>query len=318
MKHKPILAIIMMFLLLFSAACDQHIEGSKIEEGISNIVIDPTQGALNTSTQKVICYYANEDYTMLVGETVEIEIPVSSQKEYVILETLIYGPQTIGTNLNTVINPQTKIIDIEEFEEYISITLSEDFLDWSFISETNLSVEALNCIKRLSVYAIVNTIIESSLCTKVQILVDKEGSNTGQRITLSEVGMGGAGILEPLGRSGDVVLSAQKTLDNLFNAMIDEDYSEVYGYIAYMDEENGQRPLENSFSAWIQSRNISVESYQINEEVETVERETTILMVDYVINISGEGRKEFTNIPVKLIKENALWKMTYPMMQELF
>ena len=100
--------------------------------------------------------------------------------------------------------------------------------------------------------------------------------------------------------------------------MIDEDYSEVYGYIAYMDEENGQRPLENSFSAWIQSRNISVESYQINEEVETVERETTILMVDYVINISGEGRKEFTNIPVKLIKENALWKMTYPMMQELF
>ncbi|PWL45169.1 MAG: hypothetical protein DBY39_07555 [Clostridiales bacterium] len=318
MSGKRKLALLMVLILICCSAACKRQEKEEQKENDSVIQIDPNEGAINTNSQNVMLYFANEDYTMLVGKPTEISVPVSSRVEYSILEALIYGPQTIGADFNAVINPQTKIVNIEESQDYISITFSEDFLDWSFITVANLSAEAMNHIKKLSVYAVVNSIVEASICKKVQILVDNEGSKTGQRITLSEVGMGGSGILEPLGRSGNLVLSAENTLVNIFEAIKAEDYSELYRYIAYTDEEDNQRPLENTFSVWMQSKNIGIEDYQIVEIVETVDQQSAILMANYTMNISGEGRKEMNNTPIKLIRENGIWKITYAMVEALF
>jgi hypothetical protein len=317
MNGKRILALLTVLMLICCNTSCKPQENEELQENASVIQIDPDEGAINTSSQSAMLYFANEDYSMLVGKPTEIQVPVSSRAEYSILEALIYGPQTTSADFNAIINPQTKIVDIEESQDYISITLSEDFLDWSFITATNLSAEAMNRIKKLSVYSIVNSIVEASVCKKVQILIDKEGSRTGQRITLSEVGMGGSGILEPLGRSGSLILSAENTLVNIFEAITAEDYSGLYRYIAYIDENDNQRPLENTFSVWMQSKNIGIEEYRIIEVVETVDQQSAILMVNYTMNISGEGRKEMNNTPIKLVRENGIWKITYTMVEAL-
>ena len=67
----------------------------------------------------------------------------------------------------------------------------------------------------------------------------------------------------------------------------------------------------------MQSKNIGIEEYRIIEVVETVDQQSAILMVNYTMNISGEGRKEMNNTPIKLVRENGIWKITYTMVEAL-
>ena len=310
-------ALLAVGMLLGAASCKKNAAETPADT-VSRIEIDPDEGALNTSAQKVTLYFANEDYSMLVGETAEVEIPVSSRVEYSILQALIYGPRTPGVEFHAVINPQTQVIRVEEGEDALSVTLSKEFLDWGFLSEPNLSAEQMNRIKQLAVYSIVNSLVEGSVCRRVQILVDKEETRSGERISLSEVGMSGTGLLEPLGRDGACMLSAQNTLENIFEALTAKNAAELYEYVSYADEQQERRPLESAFTAWLQAQNANVESYSLVEQVETPEEQSTVWMVNYTLNYGGDSRKVCRNIPIRLIRENSIWKITYPMLEELF
>ena len=318
MKWRRKLAVLLVVGMLFGAASCAKDAGDAPADAENRIEIDPEEGALNTNTQKLMLYFANEDYSMLVGETAEVETPISSRVEYSILQALIYGPRTTGMEFHAIINPQTQVICVEEEEGALSITLSKEFLDWGFLSEPNLSAEQMNRIKQLAVYSIVNSVVEGSACRRVQILVDKEETRSGQRIARSEVGMVGTGLLEPLGRDSACMLSGQNVLDNIFEALSTKNAAVLYSYVAYMDEQQERRPLESAFSAWLQAQNASVESYSILEQVETPEEQSMVWMVNYTLNFGGDNRKVYRNIPVRLIRENSLWKISYPMLEGLF
>ena len=318
MKWRRKLAILLVVGMLFGAASCAKDAGDAPADAENRIEIDPEEGALNTNTQKLMLYFANEDYSMLVGETAEVETPMSSRVEYSILQALIYGPRTTGMEFHAIINPQTQVIRVEEEEGALSITLSKEFLDWGFLSEPNLSAEQMNRIKQLAVYSIVNSVVEGSACRRVQILVDKEETRSGQRIARSEVGMIGNGLLEPLGRDSECMLSGQNVLGNIFEALSTKNAAVLYSYVAYMDEQQERRPLESAFTAWLQAQNASVESYSILEQVETPEEQSMVWMVNYTLNFGGGNRKVYRNIPVRLIRENSLWKISYPMLEGLF
>ena len=318
MKSKWIAIVLALLCIICGSTACSRKEETVSGPVFSEIQLDPTVGSSNTGVKTVKLYFANEDYTMLLSEEVTVEVPVSSRVENSVLDCLIAGPKSSGATFKSLVNPKTKVIKIEETEEFISVILSEEFLDWSFIADTDISVEKLDHVKKLAVYSIVNSLVEASACKKVQILIEEENSRTGRRLSLYEVGMSGSGVLEPLGREGKYVLSAQNTLQDIFSQIMVADYTGVYWYVAYNDADGEVRPSENNFSVWMKSLDLTLEDYRVTEFVEPTETNTALLMMDYTVSIGETGRKQYEDIPVKLIRENGVWKIHYSMLKSLF
>ncbi len=310
MKKNRLICILTVIMLLL-ASC-----GSR-EKDDSYIEIDPYEESITKNENTAILYYATSDYQYLVSYEMEIEVPVSIRMEYGIISMLKSSPQEGIRGLNQLINPNTEVISVSDGSSYVSILLSNDFLNWSFIPQTGMSIEELDSIKRMAVYSIVNSIIDSTGCPKVQILVDVNGNRRGQRISLQSVGFTDEGILGPLSRQSSVILTGEKTVNNIFTLLENENYAELYRYIANRGESGETRPPESNFINRMQSEGITLESFRIRESVESSSRSVRIIMVDYAFN-KESGRKENTNIPVKLIKENGVWKISYETLLSLF
>ena len=66
MSGKRKLALLMVLILICCSAACKRQEKDEQKENDSVIQIDPNEGAINTNSQNVMLYFANEDYTMLV------------------------------------------------------------------------------------------------------------------------------------------------------------------------------------------------------------------------------------------------------------
>jgi len=311
---KRTICIVITAILIISLFGGCTSESSELESDV--IEINPTEGASNKEKVCAMLYYANSDYSMLAGEEREIDVPVSQRQEYSVLEKLIAGPSQSGAYFNCVINPSTRIVSMAEENGILSVNLSKDFLDWGFITYPDIS-EKLDAVKQLAVYSIVNTLVEVSGISRVQLFVDREGNGTSQRINLSEVGMGPEGVLESLGRNGNIVLSALRTLELVFNALKNKNYDEAYGYIAYINDDGTARMEESTFVNRIKERGISIGEFSVVEMVESADSNRQIFMVDYITVSSSAEQKEYSNVPVKLVKESAMWKLTESTIENL-
>lgn len=312
MKRVVCIAITAILIISLFGGCTS--ESGELESDV--IEINPTEGASNKEKVCAMLYYANLDYSMLAGEEREIDVPVSQRQEYSVLEKLIAGPSQNGAYFNCVINPSTRIVSMSEENGILSVNLSKDFLDWGFITYPDIS-EKLDTVKQLAVYSIVNTLVEVSGIPRVQLFVDREGNGTSQRINLSEVGMGPGGVLESLGRNGAVVLSAQRTLQIVFNAWKNKNYDDMYDYITYLDEDGNERMDESTFVNRMKESGVSIGEFSVVEIVESADSNRQIFMVDYITVSSSAEQKAYTNVPVKLVKENAMWKLTESTIENL-
>ena len=310
-RRYRIIVMMLALLFLFSSCTGKGDDRNVID-------IDPEEQALNYDDNNAVLYYVNEDYSMLIGVEKEIEIPVSSNIEYAVVEALIAGYPNGRDAIRSIVNPATKILSITRNGNSITVILSKEFLDWSFIPDTYLDSGNTDIIKQLTVYSVVNSLVETALCHNVQILVDKNGNGSGQRIRLNEVGMGGNGVLGQLTRQNSYILTSEKVLEEIFNSLANRDYISLYDNVAAIGTDGSERPVLNSFVTSMQSMDVSLEYFNLEERTDQSSQEHKIIMCDYVIVDSDGERVEYKNIPVKLIRENGLWKISYDMLQKMF
>ena len=299
-------------MLLGAAGCSGRESGE--QEGITQI--NPQEGALSKKDKLAVnLYFADPSFTKLVSESRELDIPVNENEEYAVLQALCEGPASQGDVAgNRLINENTAIVSIASSGDVLFITLSRDFLDWSFFSGNNLE-NSLNQRKQLAVYSIVNTMVEVSGYSRVQLLVESEDGGTGQRIRLEDVGFPGSGVLEPLARN---VCPLASILALLFEAVANQNYENVFTYISYEGETGDAKPDEEEFLAIARERNPVMEQYVIGDVIIGAGRDTAVITVDITYKLKGEEQTEKTNIPVRLIKESGMWKMQYEEFVKLF
>ncbi|MBQ6003704.1 MAG: GerMN domain-containing protein [Clostridia bacterium] len=310
MKRNRLICIFIAIMLLLASCGNKEKDDSYIE-------IDPYEESITKNDKTALLYYATSDYRYLVAYEAEIEVPVSTRMEFSVISMLKSTSHEGIRGLNQLINPNTELISVSDGSSYVSILLSNDFLNWSFIPQTGMSVEELDAIKRMAVYSIVNSLIDSTGCPKVQILVDVNGNRRGQRISLQSVGFAEEGILGPLSRQSGVILTGEKTVTDIFTLLESENYAELYQYIASKDKDGEARPPESNFINRMQSEGITLESFRIRGTVESSSSSRKLIMVDYAFN-KESGRKEQSNIPVELIKDNGVWKISYETLLSLF
>lgn len=126
--------------------------------------IDNDGNEINTyELIRVKLYFANNDGDKLIAAYREKHYSTNTPLERFVVEELIAGPSGQVEGLNPTINPGTKIINIMTKDGICYVNL-----DSSFLTVVN------NVSTEISIYSIVDSLVELSNINKVQILINGE------------------------------------------------------------------------------------------------------------------------------------------------
>lgn len=148
------------------------VEGSQLYDSKGTVVgwmsadqfIDNDGNAINTfEMARVLLYFAGEDGTELISAYREKHYSTNLSMERFVVEELIAGPSGQIEGLYPSINPNTKIINVTTTDNICYVNLDENFLN----VVNNVSTD-------VSIYSIVNSLVELNNVNKVQILVNGE------------------------------------------------------------------------------------------------------------------------------------------------
>jgi len=120
--------------------------------------------AINThELARIRLYFADESGTSLIAGYREKHYSTNTPLERLVVEELIAGPSGQIEGMYPSINPNTKIVNVTTKDGICYVNLDENFLT----VVNNVSTE-------VSIYSIVNSLVELSGITKVQILINGE------------------------------------------------------------------------------------------------------------------------------------------------
>lgn len=148
------------------------VEGNQLFDNAGDVVglmsadlfIDNDGNEINTyELARVRLYFANAEGDKLIGAYREKYYSTNIPKERFVVEELIAGPSGKVEGLYPSINPEVKIVSVTTQDGVCYVNL-----DSSFLTVVN------NVSTELSIYSIVNSLVELSNVNRVQILVNGE------------------------------------------------------------------------------------------------------------------------------------------------
>ena len=110
-------------------------------------------------------YFANEQGNALITENISVRYNSNTSIEKLIVEQLLKGPSKEG--LYPVIPPETKVLGVSVKDNVCYVNLDEGFLNNTYTIDP-----------KITIYAIVNSIVDGGASSQVQILVNGESDIT--------------------------------------------------------------------------------------------------------------------------------------------
>lgn len=160
------------------------VQGEPLVDNLGNVVgimsadqfIDNAGDEINTYEQAELwLYFADETGTRLVAANRTLRFSSNISMEKLVVEQLIKGPENL--ELYPTINPETKIVNVTVKDGICYVNLSEAFLTQTY-----------QVTPEISIYSLVNSLVELPNVNKVQISVNGETSVTYQEsISLATV-----------------------------------------------------------------------------------------------------------------------------------
>lgn len=126
--------------------------------------VDNAGNEINTyETVELTLYFASENGKHLRKAIRSVEYNSNISLERVVIENLISGP--IGEDLYPTMNPDTRLINVTVKDKICYVNLNADFLNQTYA-----------ILPELTVYSLVNSLIELNGVNKVQIAVDGDSN----------------------------------------------------------------------------------------------------------------------------------------------
>ena len=268
-----------------------------------------------------ILYFRYLDTNMLVSETRSVDVAVDASVEEMALTELVNGPSSEKLDLRPVFGTNIKLLDASPSQgnEYLFITLSKEFLDvpadypadWERDAQLYQTVMQT---RRLALYAIANTVTEIGNYSKIQLFVATTENNVGVRIKRSDVGFTGEGADQPLGLIGreySVLLTPKNACNLALQAIANSNWKTMYLYIT-----DAAALKYDTIVETMDGMQIALESYSLNYESVTLDGKTAIVGINIKMKI-GEKSIVKEDLPIKLQRENGVWKVKYQQMMNL-
>lgn len=319
-KIKKLLCIglCIAFGIGITACSTQEAEPTASATEDTSIQINPLPESVSKDKSTARLYFGYTQEPLLVGETRVFSVPINENENAAIVKELIKGPSTTRVDFTPLINENTKVVNVRSEETYLFVTLSKEFLK---PPEDQLAVANDNyekTRKMLAVYSIVNALIEQGNLSRVQILIDDEGTDSGRPLTLAEAGMDGEGITDALERNGDVNLNGPNTLREIMKCIENKSWDTLYQYISFKNLYGEDKPSVEDFKSEITAAKLVLTDYTVVDEIASTDGISEVVMASYTLKLRDNDAKKISNVPVRLILENDVWKMTYTTFKKNF
>ncbi len=151
-------------------------DGSIVGNMTAKMFIDSAQTDFDQHDKvKLLLYYANEDKQELTTVSKDVVYNSNITLEKLVVEQLIAGPT--NESFNATVNPNTKIINVTTKDGVCYVNLDASFL----AGVDQISAE-------LTIYSIVNSLVELSNVNKVQFMINGDSNYTyKEQIDLSKM-----------------------------------------------------------------------------------------------------------------------------------
>lgn len=162
------------------SAVSMKVEGRELTDSTGVVIgamkadqfVDNEGNEINTyENVELTLYFAAENGKHLRKALRTVEYNTNISLERIVIENLISGP--IGEELYPTINPETKLVNVTVKDKICYVTLSNEFLNQQY-----------QILPELTIYSLVNSLIELNGVNKVQISVEGD-ANAVFRDTIS-------------------------------------------------------------------------------------------------------------------------------------
>ena len=131
------------------------------DDFVENTASSPSANQTGT----LVLYFANEAGDKLVAQKMDVRYSSNVSRETLIVEKLMQGPQ--GGDAGPVINPDTNLLSVTIKDRICYVNFDSTFLTGAY-----------DIVPELTVYSIVNSLVEGTEADQVQITINGESDNT--------------------------------------------------------------------------------------------------------------------------------------------
>lgn len=305
---KRVFAFFLALSMLFAfAGCNRTSDSD---------VIQPIHKNIKTPTMGIPLYFGYKNQQYLCAELREIPQSYDVSIEQLAINELVKGPSNISELYPLI--PTDTTVSVSGVSDTLFVTLSSDFMDTmsgenkNYTSNPEDLAEVLRR-RKLAVYSIVNTVTEIGNYSRVQILISDRKTPEGNRPKMYDVGFASSDdnkFLDTLPRSPEVILTPQSAVSGVFAYIQEKQWDSVYKCM-YQGEASASPSVSSyDFTAYAERTNIVIESFSVNNNVTYNDNGIAIVNVNFIIR-NNSGSTEYTQIPVKLMLTDNIWKVEY-------
>ena len=310
MTHKrrklTLLGCALVLCAAFCAGCAISPPDSLKRSGVeSKSLISASTAELAPDEKPVALYFRYRDSSFLASEARMVVVQRNESLEKAIVEALISGP--LNAELSPLFPAGSEVVSARTQDNILFITLNEAFLGrysdepgdaaGAWITEGPLR-------RQLCLDSIVATLTEAGLCDQVQVLVLRDSVQTAaMRLQAGFLDRSGnTDLLPALVRNEQVLLTPHNTAECVLNAWLIQDWDTLSLFAVHGPDE------QSVFEAFEASG--ALVNFQLSSGSVAYDGQSAVLTVD--LTLRGNARDDrITGYPLRLIREEGLWKMDY-------
>ncbi len=301
-------------LLLFATGCgiQTTIQEDAIKEALPGI--DPAAGI--GRDVDITLYFRLTDEPALVPVQRTVAVRANEYVGGAVVRQLLNGPTALFGDLERVLPKGTRLVDIYPDGGILYVVLSKEILEYEDETATR---EEIELTKRLGVYAIVNSLCTLGEASRVQVLVDMDGTGKGSRVSPFLLGFTSeytsSQWLDPMGFEEDAVITPKLMVNLALQRLTEEDYAQAYMFFAESETGGLQKPDFAAFETDLLSLG-TIDAFN----VKSADTDGT-LNGKATVDITWTSREDRTTRTVKnavlaLLPEGGLYKIGFYSLKE--
>ena len=306
MKAAKLLCLLFACVLCLTGCAISPPDSLKRSGVESRSLISASTAELAPDEKPVALYFRYQDSSFLAPEPRMVVVQRNENLEKAIVQALIGGP--LNTELSPLFPAGSEVVGTTTQDGTLFITMNESFLgryadEPGDASSGHWKTEG-PLRRQLCLDALAATLTEAGLCDRVQVMVQR---NTGQAVSMRlQAGFlnrsGDTALLPAAVRNESVLLTPHNTADRVLGAWLRQDWDALSLYCVHAP---GEQSLFEAFEA----AGVLV-GYELSSGSVSYDGQSAVLTAD--LTLRGQGRDaEITGYPLRLIREEGLWKMDY-------
>ena len=306
MKRRMLFCSLLILMLL--GGCMQNaINEDAIHDPLPGI--DPAAGI--GRDVEVTLYFRLTDEPALVPVQRIVTVRANEYVEAAVVRQLIAGPAALYGDLEAVLPEGTRLVDVSREGGILYVTLSSELLSATGTSATR---EELDISNRLAVYAVVNSLCALEDASRVQIMVDMDGTGEGTRVSPFMLGFTSeytsSQWLEPMGMENSVVVTPKMLVEIVLSHLVRGELAQAYTLFAESETGGMQKPDFAAFETEMLSLG-TMNAYAVHGTNIAGGQINGQATVDITWTSRDGIRRTATNVVLQLIPEGELYKVGY-------